>query len=106
MKTDTERKGELDKRLADLKARMVEIDAELDTHQAKDWEEMATEREGDEVLEDLGLSAQSEIRMIEAALGRMEAGEYGECVQCGDRISEDRLDLIPATPFCRNCAPG
>ncbi len=106
MKTDTQRKGELDKRLADLKARMVEIDAELDTHQAKDWEEMATEREGDEVLEDLGLSAQSEIRMIEAALGRMEAGEYGDCVQCGDRISEERLDLIPATPFCRNCAPG
>ena len=106
MKTDTQRKGELDKRLADLKARMVEIDAELDTHQAKDWEEMATEREGDEVLEDQGLSAQSEIRMIEAALGRMEAGEYGDCVQCGDRISEERLDLIPATPFCRNCAPG
>ena len=106
MKTDTQRKGELDKRLADLKARMVEIDAELDTHQAKDWEEMATEREGDEVLEDLCLSAQSEIRMIEAALGRMEAGEYGDCVQCGDRISEERLDLIPATPFCRNCAPG
>ncbi len=61
---------------------------------------MATEREGDEVLEDLGQSAQTELRMIEAALVRIEEGEYGYCVTCGEKISEERLDLIPATPFC------
>ncbi len=104
MKTVKERKSELEARLADLTARMRNIDAELDTHDAKDWEEMATEREGDEVLEDLGVSAQNEIRMIAAAMSRVEDGSYGDCVRCGDTIAEERLDLIPATPFCRTCA--
>ncbi|MCB2117126.1 MAG: TraR/DksA family transcriptional regulator [Rhodobacteraceae bacterium] len=104
MKSDAVRKAELEARQADLNARLAEIDRELDSHDAKDWEEMATEREGDEVLEDLGLSAQSELRMIDAALGRLAEGEYGFCTKCGSRISEERLDLVPATPFCRDCA--
>ena len=104
MKSDAVRKAELEARQADLTARLAEIDRELDSHDAKDWEEMATEREGDEVLEDLGLSAQSELRMIDAALKRLAEGEYGFCMKCGTRISEERLDLVPATPFCRNCA--
>jgi RNA polymerase-binding transcription factor DksA len=105
MKSDAVRKAELEARQADLHARIEDIGAELDSHESKDWEEMATEREGDEVLEDLGQSAQQELRMIDAALGRLEEGEYGYCVQCGSRIAEERLDLIPATPFCRDCAP-
>jgi RNA polymerase-binding transcription factor DksA len=57
------------------------------------------------VLEDLGQSAQTELRMIDAAMARIEEGEYGYCTKCGDKIAEDRLDLLPATPFCANCAP-
>ncbi|MGB3313109.1 MAG: TraR/DksA C4-type zinc finger protein [Albidovulum sp.] len=105
MKPVAERKAELLARQTDLKTRIVGIGEELDSHEAKDWEEMATEREADEVLEDLGQSAQAELRMIEAALARIDEGEYGYCVQCGERIAEERLDLLPATPFCRNCAP-
>lgn len=105
MKSVAERKAELEARQADLQRRIAEIDAEFDSHEAKDWEEMATEREGDEVLEDLGQSAKLELRMIEAALIRVKEDEYGYCVQCGEQIAEERLDLIPATPFCRNCAP-
>jgi RNA polymerase-binding transcription factor DksA len=105
MKAVSERKAELLARQADLNSRIAGIGAELDSHESKDWEEMATERESDEVLEDLGQSAQAELRMIEAALARIDEDEYGYCVQCGDRIAEERLDLLPATPFCRNCAP-
>ena len=104
MKSDAQRKSDLVARRAHLLTRITGIDAELDTHDAKDWEEMAVEREVDEVLEDLGQSAQNELRMIEAALARIEDGVYGECVNCGERITEERLDLLPATPFCRKCA--
>lgn len=104
MKTVETRRAELEGRRDDLNRRMQVIDAELDSHDSKDWEELATEREGDEVLEDLGAAAQQELRMIEAALARVEAGEYGYCVTCGSRISEERLDVLPATPFCRTCA--
>lgn len=106
MKSDETRKAELEARREDLMKRLHGIGAELDSHESKDWEEMATERESDEVLHDLGQSAQAEMRMIDAALQRVAEGEYGYCAKCGERISEDRLDLLPATPFCRDCTPS
>lgn len=99
-----ERKVWLQERLADLNGRLAGIEAELDSHNAADWEELATEREGDEVLERMGTSGQQEIRMIEAALARIESGDYGFCAKCGGEIGEERLDVVPFTPFCRNCA--
>jgi RNA polymerase-binding transcription factor DksA len=98
------RKAALEARLADLKGRMGAIERELDSHQTQDWEDMATERESDEVLEGMGLSAQAEVRAITAALGRIAAGEYGYCVKCGAKISEERLDLLPYAPLCQECA--
>ena len=100
----TARKHQLETRLADLTTRLTAIDAELDTHQNADWEELATEREGDEVLESMGRDGQAEIRRIRAALARVASGDYGTCVKCGAEIAEDRLDLLPETPFCRHCA--
>lgn len=104
MKSLEARKSQLESRRADLLGRMDRIETELDAHDEKDWEELAVEREGDEVLEDLGASAQTELRMIEAALDRMETGDYGFCTICGEAIAEERLDTIPATPFCHRCA--
>ena len=104
MTTINARKAQLETRLADLRARLVEIDAELDSHNSQDWEDLATERESDEVLEGMGLSGQQEIRMIEAALARIADGDYGFCTKCGAEISAERLDVLPYTPFCRTCA--
>ena len=92
------------KRLSALDDKLHEIEDELESHNTRDWEEAAVEREGDEVLEGVGLAGQKEIRMIKAALERMDAGEYGYCVKCGNEISEDRLEVLPCTPFCRVCA--
>lgn len=104
MKRIEDRRAEMEARLLDLQGRMGAIEAELDSHQAQDWEELATEREGDEVLEGMGLSAKAEVRAIQAALARISTGEYGLCQKCGAEISEERLDLLPYTPFCRSCA--
>ncbi len=104
MTSVTKRRTELEARRAQLLERLEGIEAELDSHTAKDWEESATEHEDDEVLEGIGLSGQQELRMIDAALQRVEAGEYGICVKCGAEIGEDRLAVLPYTPFCRSCA--
>lgn len=98
------RKAQLEARLKQLQRRLAGIEAELDSHDEKDWEELAVEREGDEVLERLGQGGQAEIRMIEAALARMAAGDYGTCAKCGAVIGEARLDAVPYTPFCKECA--
>ena len=100
MKTVADRKAELLGRQAYLMGRLSGIESEFDTHQAKDFEDMATEREGDEVLADLGQAGRNELRMIEAALRRVDEGEYGYCVVCGNEIAAERLDVLPATPFC------
>ncbi|NIJ40315.1 DnaK suppressor protein [Parvibaculum indicum] len=41
---------------------------------------------------------------IEAAIERIDEGEYGYCVTCGDGISEKRLKADPTIPTCINCA--
>jgi RNA polymerase-binding transcription factor DksA len=94
----------LESRRDELVERLREIDDALEGTQTKDWEELATEREGDEVLEGMGTSGKAEIAKIQAALQRMEEGEFGICVSCGEEISQERLDVVPYTPFCRTCA--
>ena len=46
----------------------------------------------------------AELRRIEAALARIDAGEYGFCVECGEEIAVRRLESDPATPYCVHCA--
>lgn len=41
---------------------------------------------------------------IEAALARLEAGEYGWCAECGSEIPERRLDVDPTAHLCIECA--
>jgi DnaK suppressor protein len=41
---------------------------------------------------------------IEAALVRVEDGEYGVCEECEGAISRSRLQAIPYTPLCIKCA--
>ncbi len=98
------RKAQITERRLELIARMNFVDQELSSHGSPDWEDNAIEHEEDETLQALGHSAQNELPMLEAALKRIEDGEYGFCVKCGAAISEERLDLLPATPFCRDCA--
>ena len=47
---------------------------------------------------------QAERAAIDAALDRIDAGEYGYCLQCGDEIAPARLDHNPAAPNCIECA--
>lgn len=93
----TERRQYLDKH-------MHQIEDQLDDAPNPDWDDNAAEHEGDEVLEDLGIMDQQESRAINAALARIKDGTFGICMKCEAPISEKRLDLVPHTPFCKNCA--
>ena len=41
---------------------------------------------------------------IEKALERIEAGDYGECFECGEIIHAGRLEANPAATLCIACA--
>ena len=100
----TTRETALQKRRAELIQHLTTVEQSLDEAPPKDWEDRSSERQGDEVLESLGQVELAELRRIDAALSRIGAGTYGICQKCGEEISAARLDLLPATPFCKNCA--
>ena len=43
------------------------------------------------------------IGKIREALGRIEAGDFGECEDCGEQISDARLKARPVTTLCIEC---
>lgn len=94
----------LTERKAYLEQSLDKIEHTLETPHSKDFEEDATEREGDEVLEHLGQAELIELQQVHAALHRIEKGEYGICAACGEDISSQRLEIVPHTQKCRNCA--
>lgn len=55
---------------------------------------------------DYGLTENEEdlLREIDAALERIEAGTYGTCANCGKPIGEERLEALPWTDLCIDCA--
>ena len=45
-----------------------------------------------------------ELRRIADALQRLDDGEYGYCLECGEQISVGRLRVDPAVTYCIECA--
>lgn len=43
---------------------------------------------------------------VEAALGRMDAGSYGVCENCGSAIERERLEALPYATLCMDCKRG
>src|SRR6187200_3173933 len=46
----------------------------------------------------------SALEQIEHALERIEDGVYGVCTECEAKIRKARLEVLPHTPHCVNCA--
>lgn len=46
------------------------------------------------------------IHLLYQALIRMDDGSYGTCLNCGGRISDQRLLEIPEAPLCTACGGG
>lgn len=45
-----------------------------------------------------------QLRRIDAALARLDEGEFGYCAECGEAIALKRLDIDPTTAYCAACA--
>ncbi|WP_425467502.1 TraR/DksA family transcriptional regulator [Rhizobium glycinendophyticum] len=91
-------------RKAEIENRLTKIDTDLSQLKSADSAERAVESENDEVLEEFGQVGEGELRGIDAALDRLHAGTFGTCVSCGEPISVERLQAVPHTPFCKDCA--
>jgi RNA polymerase-binding protein DksA len=99
-----EAKRSLEERLAELGVRVSKIESDLRNPGSRDWTDRASEKENEEVLEKLNASERVEIEQIKAALVRIREGNYGDCLQCGDPIAPKRLEILPYTNTCIDCA--
>ena len=55
---------------------------------------------------DLGLIENQQVTLdqVHEALTRADAGTFGLCVECNQPIAKPRLQAIPYTPHCIECA--
>jgi len=44
--------------------------------------------------------AEQQLKMIEAALKRIDNDDYGDCLECGEPINPKRLEIDPTTLHC------
>ena len=51
-----------------------------------------------------GQRTKLELQRIAGALGRIETGDFGYCLQCGELIAPARLDVDPTAILCVSCA--
>jgi len=91
-------------RITELSDHLQRIKKDLDQPLPADLNDQAIDLEDDEVLEGIGQAHQQEIRLLNAALTRIENGTYGVCQTCGDPISEARLEAVLYAPVCKDCA--
>ncbi len=60
--------------------------------------------QGQEMAKEISRRRTLEVSRIDAALSRVEEGEFGYCLRCGKPIAAKRLDLDPTVPNCIDCA--
>ena len=90
--------------LAELEGRLTNIARDLSDTPDRDWEEQAIDIEDDEALEHQAALVENEITSVKRALGRLNDGTYGTCVQCGEQIAPERLEARPEAALCIACA--
>ena len=76
----------------------------LDENVEIELEDEAQEENISRLLAGLDERAKAEIDAIDAALTRIAAGDYGRCEDCGERIPVERLEALPTTTSCLQCA--
>jgi len=107
MKKHEEIRSHLIAMLEDLNLRLDRITKNVrhsDVPLEKDFAEQATQNENNEVMDYLGNSARTEIEMINQAIARIDNGQYGICQICNEPISKERLEAVPYSNMCINCA--
>lgn len=71
--------------------------------QSETFDNAITEIEGHDRLASTKADLESFLVDVESALKRIESGKFGICENCGDKISQERLDILPTAKLCQSC---
>lgn len=76
---------------------------ESDEGGTQDLADKASSSYTKEFLYSLSNTEKSILEEVQNAIERMDDGEYGTCMECGEKISKKRLDAVPWARFCVPC---
>lgn len=76
---------------------------ERDSESTQDPADMAANAYTKELLISMSANDRRLLDLIDEALTRIEAGEYGDCINCGEPVPERRLDAVPWARYCVKC---
>jgi DnaK suppressor protein len=82
----------------------AELDALRSAERDPEFEEGAQSEHEQYTLSRLTENQRREIVQIDAAIARVDAGEYGVCVDCDMEIDPRRLAALPYALYCTECA--
>ena len=82
----------------------AELDALRAAERDPEFEEGAQTEHEAFTLSRLGETQRREIAQIDAALARLDAGEFGICTDCEQEIDPRRLKALPHALLCTECA--
>ena len=91
----TEIIGDVEKAHHNIKSNVVEQMADISDDAARSY--------GRKLQGDLEEHEWVKLQQVETALKKVEDGKYGTCEQCGHKILETRLEIMPYTEFCIQC---
>ena len=74
-----------------------------DSEATQDPADMAANAYTKELLVSMSANDRQLLQLIDEALFRIEDGEYGKCVHCGQEIQEKRLEAVPWARHCLRC---
>lgn len=76
---------------------------ERDSEATQDPADMAANAYTKELLFSMSANDRRLLDLIDEALGRIEKGEFGECVHCGEPVLDKRLEAVPWARHCLRC---
>ncbi len=91
---------DLFRRRASLQEQRAEV---LDHEDSPEYVDRATRSESVSTIDQLTVDESRELRAIDGALARIEAGTYGLCSDCGEPIERARLEAMPEAALCIVC---
>src|SRR5438874_13350680 len=66
--------------------------------------DLGTDNYDQEVTLSLMENEDQTLEAIRAAVDRIDTGTFGLCTRCQKEISKERLQALPFTPYCIECA--
>ncbi len=102
------RKASLEGQRAHLRDEIVALGADPDSDEATfvddaGFADRSHNTEERSRLLSVARALRSNLRDVERALAKIEAGTYGRCERCGKAIAPERLEALPWAMLCMDC---